>query len=410
MRDAVNHLLRRRFANSEERRYEPSMDLLNTTDSLAALCQRLAREPFITIDTEFLRETTFWPQLCLVQLAGAHEHALIDPLADRINLEPLFELLDNEDVLKVFHAGRQDIEIFQYLSGSIPSNVFDTQIAAMVCGYGDQVGYDQIVRQTVGASIDKSSRFTDWSRRPLNDAQMAYAAADVTHLRDVYRHLASILSKKDRAHWVAEEMATLLDPSTYSVDPTDAWQRLKLRARKPIEFAALKAVAQWREEVAQDRNVPRRRILKDDALYELAQQRPLSAQALSRLRAVPRGFENQPYARALIDALKGVDAIPKDELPKLPKAKRNPETAPAVAELLKVALKLVAEKEGVAPRIIANAEELDAIAMHGDVDVKTMQGWRRDLFGDMALKIRAGEMALGVRGKKAVLVPMNGDD
>jgi ribonuclease D len=386
------------------------MKLLNDTDSLAQLCARLANEPYITIDTEFLRETTFWPQLCLVQVAGAEEYALIDPLADRLDLAPLFDLLADDTVLKVFHAGRQDIEIFNFLTGSIPQNVFDTQIAAMVCGYGDQVGYDQIVRQTVGVSIDKSHRFTDWSRRPLNDAQLAYAAADVTHLRDVYEHLADILETKNRAGWVAEEMATLLAPETYSVDPDQAWERLKLRARKPIEFAALKAVAKWREEVAQERDVPRRRILKDDAIYELAQQRPLSVEALGRLRAVPRGFEKQPFARGLVEALQAVSALSIDELPKLPKSKRNPESAPAIAELLKVALKLVAEREGVAPRIIANADDLDTIAIHGDAKVKAMQGWRRDLFGDMALKIRSGEMALGVRGKRAVLVPMQDDE
>ena len=385
------------------------MELLSDTESLAALCARLSKEPYITIDTEFLRETTFWPQLCLVQVAGADEFALIDPLADGIDLSPLFELLAKPDVVKVFHAGRQDIEIFYYLTDAIPQNVFDTQVAAMVCGYGDQVGYDQIVRQVVGAQIDKTSRFTDWSRRPLNDAQLAYAAADVTHLRSVYEHLAGLLDKRDRTEWVSEEMQTLLDPATYAVDPDNAWQRLKLRVRKPIEFAALKALAKWREEVAQSRDQPRRRIMKDDALYELAQQRPSSTEQLGRLRAVPRGFEKHPDAKGMIEALKAVAALPTDELPKLPKTKRNPESAPAIAELLKVALKLVAEREGVATRVIANADDLEAIAIYGEADVKAMQGWRRDLFGDMALKIRAGDMALGIRGKRAVLVPMNGE-
>lgn len=383
------------------------MELLSDTESLAALCMRLAKEPYITIDTEFLRETTFWPQLCLVQVAGAQEFALIDPLADGMDLSPLFELLANPDVLKVFHAGRQDIEIFYYLTESIPQNVFDTQIAAMVCGFGDQVGYDQIVRQVAGAQIDKTSRFTDWSRRPLNEAQLAYAAADVTHLRTVYEHLSGLLEKRDRVDWVAEEMQTLLDPATYTVDPDDAWQRLKLRVRKPIEFAALKALAKWREEIAQKRDQPRRRIMKDDALYELAQQRPSSTEQLGRLRAVPRGFDKHPDARSLVEVMKAVAALPNDDLPKLPKTKRNPESAPAIAELLKVALKLVAEREGVAARVIANADDLEAIAIYGEADVKAMQGWRRDLFGDMALKIRSGEMALGVRGKRAVLVPMN---
>lgn len=383
------------------------MELLSDTESLAALCMRLAKEPYITIDTEFLRETTFWPQLCLVQVAGADEFALIDPLADGMDLSPLFELLANPDVVKVFHAGRQDIEIFYYLTDCIPQNVFDTQIAAMVCGFGDQVGYDQIVRQVAGAQIDKTSRFTDWSRRPLNEAQLAYAAADVTHLRTVYEHLAGLLEKRDRVDWVAEEMQTLLDPATYTVDPDDAWQRLKLRVRKPIEFAALKALAKWREEIAQKRDQPRRRIMKDDALYELAQQRPSSTEQLGRLRAVPRGFDKHPDARSLVEVMKAVAALPNDDLPKLPKTKRNPESAPAIAELLKVALKLVAEREGVAARVIANADDLEAIAIYGEADVKAMQGWRRDLFGDMALKIRSGEMALGVRGKRAVLVPMN---
>lgn len=382
------------------------MNLLSDSQSLAALCTRLAREPFITIDTEFLRESTFWPQLCLVQVAGAHEHALIDPLADAVDLEPLFALLADTNVLKVFHAGRQDIEIFNYLTGMIPAPIFDTQIAAMVCGYGDQVGYDQIVRQTIGASIDKSNRFTDWSRRPLNEGQLAYAAADVTHLRQVYLHLKSILEKKQRESWVQEELAVLIDPQTYSVDPDRAWERLKLRARKPIEFAALKAAAKWREQIAQERDVPRRRILKDDAVYELAQQRPQSLEALTRLRAVPRGFDKQPIAKSLITAMKKVASIKPDDLPKLPRQKRNPETSPALTDLLKVALKLVAEQEGVAPRIIASADELEAIAIHGDCDVKAMTGWRRQLFGELALAVRSGEMAVGVRGKSAVLVPM----
>ena len=383
------------------------MDLISDTETLRALCTRLAREPFVTIDTEFLRETTFWPQLCLVQVAGEREFGLIDPLAKGLDMAPLFELLADEAVLKVFHAGRQDIEIFHYLTGRIPAPVFDTQIAAMVCGYGDQVAYDQIVRQTVGASIDKAHRFTDWSRRPLNEGQLAYAAADVTHLRGVYLHLAGLLAAKGREAWVDEELAVLLAPETYDVAPDTAWERLKMRARKPIEFAALQAVARWRETLAQERDIPRRRILKDDALYELAQQRPQSLEALAQLRAVPRGFEKQPIARSLIEALREVAALPADRLPKMPKQKRGPETAPALSDLLKVALKLVAEREGVAPRIIANAEDLDMIAMYGECEVKPLQGWRRELFGEMALKIRSGEVALGVRGKGPVLVPMD---
>lgn len=383
------------------------MQFLTKTSELEALCARLSREPFVTVDTEFLRETTFWPKLCLIQIAGADEHALIDPLAPEMDLAPFFDLLQNENVLKVFHAGRQDIEIFYYLNSAIPRPIFDTQVAAMVCGFGDQIGYDQLVRQIVGASIDKSLRFTDWSRRPLNEGQLAYAAADVTHLRDVYRALSKELDKANRHAWVDEEMAVLTDVETYSADPELAWQRLKMRARKPIELAALKAVARWREELAQARDVPRRRVMKDDALYELAQQRPQSIEALGKLRSVPRGFEKQSGSGKLIDALREVNALPKDQLPKLPKQKRNPETSPAASDLLRVALKFVAEKEGVAPRIIANAEELDAIAIHGDCDVKAMHGWRRELFGEIALKIRAGEMALGLDGKSPVLVEVS---
>ncbi|MEM6585844.1 MAG: ribonuclease D, partial [Pseudomonadota bacterium] len=234
------------------------MQLLTKTEDLEALCARLSREPFVTVDTEFLRETTFWPKLCLIQIAGADEHALIDPLAADIDLASFFSLLQDENVTKVFHAGRQDIEIFYYLNRSIPHPIFDTQVAAMVCGFGDQIGYDQLVRQIVGASIDKSLRFTDWSRRPLNEGQLAYAAADVTHLRDVYRTLSKALDEAGRHAWVEEEMAVLTDVETYSADPEQAWQRLKMRARKPIELAALKAVARWREELAQSRDVPRR--------------------------------------------------------------------------------------------------------------------------------------------------------
>ncbi|MBK8458118.1 MAG: ribonuclease D [Phyllobacteriaceae bacterium] len=377
------------------------MQLITTTAELQAAIDILSRSPFVTVDTEFIRETTFWPELCLIQMASEETTALVDPLAPGLDLKPFFDLMANESILKVFHAARQDIEIVHYRGGLIPHPVFDTQVAAMVCGFGDSISYDQLVAKISGAHIDKTSRFTDWRHRPLSEKQLVYALADVTHLVDVYKHLAAELKREDRAHWLNEEMEVLTSPSTYDLHPDDAWTRLKMRVRKPQEFAVLQAVARWRELEARERNVPRSRVLKDDAIYEIAQQQPKDTAALAKLRSTPKGWERSSAATGLVLAVNKALAIPKEELPRLPKPANNPEGASAAQELLKVLLKLVAEDHGVAAKVIASGDDLERIASEGEkADVQALHGWRRDVFGDKALKLARGELAIRFKDRK----------
>ncbi|MBZ7921078.1 ribonuclease D [Ensifer adhaerens] len=381
--------------------------MIETTADLEAACQQLARSNYITIDTEFLRETTFWPELCLIQMASPDLAVIVDPMAKGIDLAPFFALMANPEVIKVFHAARQDIEIIFHLGNLIPHPIFDTQVAAMVCGFGDSVSYDQLVNRVTGTQIDKSSRFTDWSRRPLTDKQLDYALADVTHLRDIYKYLAAELEREGRSLWLTEEMAILEARDTYDLHPDDAWQRLKMRVKKPIELAVLKTVAAWREREARARNVPRGRILKDDAIYEIAQQQPKDAEALARLRTIPKGWERSGAGTAVIEAVNEALAIPKADLPKLPRQSHTPEGAAAAGEMLKVLLKLIAEKQGVAAKIIANSDDLDKIAAEGDkADVGALKGWRRELFGETALKLINGEVALRFVDKKIETVEL----
>jgi ribonuclease D len=378
--------------------------VITDTAALAAFCARIADVPFVTVDTEFMRESTFWARLCLVQMASPDEAAIIDPLAEGIDLAPFYRLMADERVLKVFHAARQDIEIFVKQAGAVPHPIFDTQIAAMVCGYGDQVSYDQLVYRVTGDQIDKSSRFTDWSTRPLSPKQSAYAISDVTHLRDVYLSLSAQLAEQGRTGWLDEEMAVLTDIETYRTHPEDAWQRLKLRVKKPRQLAVMQAVAAWREREAQSRDVPRSRVLKDDAIYEIALQQPRDAEALGRLRTIPRGFERSNTARAILTATEEVYERPESALPRLPRPRSAPEHASAAAELLKVLLKMVAEEQGVAARIIASTEDLEKIAADDRADVPALHGWRRNLFGEQALALKRGELALSMsrRGVMAV--------
>lgn len=377
------------------------MQLITTTAELQAAIDILSRSPFVTVDTEFIRETTFWPELCLIQMASEETTALVDPLAPGLDLKPFFDLMANESILKVFHAARQDIEIVHYRGGLIPHPVFDTQVAAMVCGFGDSISYDQLVAKISGAHIDKTSRFTDWRHRPLSEKQLVYALADVTHLVDVYKHLAAELKREDRAHWLNEEMEVLTSPSTYDLHPDDAWTRLKMRVRKPQEFAVLQAVARWRELEARERNVPRSRVLKDDAIYEIAQQQPKDTAALAKLRSTPKGWERSSAATGMLLAVNKALAIPKEELPRLPKPANNPEGASAAQELLKVLLKLVAEDQGVAAKVIASGDDLERIASEGEkADVQALHGWRRDVFGDKALKLARGELAIRFKDRK----------
>jgi ribonuclease D len=378
--------------------------IITDTAALAAFCGRISKAPVITVDTEFLRESTFWAQLCLVQMAGPDEAAIIDPLAPGMDLAPFYAVMADESVTKVFHAARQDIEIFVKQAGAVPQPLFDTQIAAMVCGYGDQVSYDQLVLRITGKQIDKTARFTDWSRRPLSPKQIAYAISDVTYLRDIYRSLSAALAAKARTTWVDEEMALLTDIETYRTHPEDAWRRLKMRVKKPRQLAILQALAAWREREAQERDVPRGRMLKDEAIYEIALQQPHDPESLARLRTIPRGFERSSTARSILATVEEALALPESALPRIPRQRPAPEHASAAAELLKVLLKMVAEENGVAARVIANTDDLERLAADDLADVPALRGWRRHLFGEQALALKRGDLALSMspRGITAI--------
>ncbi|KKB12797.1 ribonuclease D [Devosia geojensis] len=382
------------------------MDLITTSEALAAFCQRAAKFDFVTVDTEFLRETTYWPKLCLIQAATDEEAVLIDPLAAKLDLKSFIALLDNPDVVKVFHAARQDIEIFVKMTGRVPANIYDTQIAASVCGFGDSASYDSLVRAITNVSLDKSSRFTDWSARPLSEKQRTYALADVTHLREIYRSLTAQVEATHRGEWVDDELELLRRVDTYVIEPTKAWERLKLRINRPRDLAALQRLAEWRERRAQELDQPRSRIFKDDVLYELAVQRPLTPEAFENLRAVPRGFGRSAAAAEIMATLKAVEALDKKELPALPERYRGPSPKGAVGDLIRVLLKSVAEEHGVAARIIATSEEIDALVLDDEADVPALRGWRRKLFGEKALAIKHGRIGLVATRKGIVEFPV----
>ena len=378
------------------------MSLITTSQELEAACLRMARHPFVTVDTEFLRETTFWPILCVVQLATDEEALAIDALADGLDLEPLLGLMADERVVKVFHAARQDLEIFWKLSGVLPTPLFDTQVAAMVCGYGDQVSYSELVHSVCHVAIDKSSRFTDWARRPLAEAQIEYAIGDVTHLRDVYKALTKRLAATGRQSWLEDEMKALTTPEIYEQHPERAWERYKSRARKPRDLAVLMELAAWREREAQARDVPRSRVLKDDVLIELALAAPRSLEALGNLRAFPRGMERSRAGGEILEAIeRGLARDPKS-LPKVERERRNGANVAATVELLKVLLRQVSEESGVAGKLIATVDDLEAIAGNDKADVAALAGWRRKLFGQRALELKHGRLALTVENGKVV--------
>jgi ribonuclease D len=379
------------------------MDLITTTNDLADVCTRMARYPFVTIDTEFLRETTYYPLLCVAQMASPDEAVVIDALATGIDLTPFFQLMANGKVIKVFHAARQDIEIVWNMAKTIPHPIVDTQVAAMVLGYGDSISYDQLVQRITGDVLDKSSRFTDWTRRPLTDAQITYALSDVTHLRDVYRKLATDLDRRGRASWVEAEMNLLTSPETYRMDPGNAWERLKTRVRKPKELAVLIEVAAWREREAQTRDVPRSRVLKDDVIGDIATQAPTTIERLGHLRSLPKGFERSRWGDAIVEAVqRGIERDPKT-LPRFERFRPAPNGA-ATVELLKVLLRMTAESHGVAAKVIATVDELDRIAADDAADVPALKGWRRELFGEKALALKHGKLALAVNKGRVVTV------
>lgn len=380
------------------------MHVVTSTSDLAELCSRLAGHDFVAVDTEFMRETTFWPKLCLIQLAGPDTEAIVDPLAPGLDLAPFFALMADTSVVKVFHAARQDIEIAYIKSGSVPTPVFDTQVAAMVCGFGNSISYVNLVKKITDRDLDKSSRFTDWSRRPLTDRQLNYAIGDVTHLRDVYRHLASELERSGRTHWLAEEMSGLVDPATYDAAPDIAWKRLKLKVRNRRALGVLMELAAWRERIAQSQDVPRARVLRDDALYDIANQQPTDPAKLGELRTLSDGFARSARAREIIDAVKrGLERDPKD----LPPLQHGPSVTPetgAMVELLRVLLKAAAGRHGVAPRLIADTEDLERIATERQPDVGALKGWRRELFGEDALRLKSGALALGMSRGEVVVI------
>jgi len=372
------------------------MRVITSSSALSEICSSLAGNAFVAVDTEFMREQTFWPDLCLIQLAGPGEEAIVDPMAPGLDLKPFYDLMADTRVVKVFHAARQDVEIVYSEAGLIPTPLFDTQIAAMVCGFGESVSYVNLVKKITGRDLDKSSRFTDWSRRPLSEKQLTYAIGDVTHLRDIYTHLKNELEVTDRASWLDEEMAELTAPATYESHPENAWQRLKMRVKNRKSLAVLMELAAWRERLAQAQDVPRGRILRDEALYDIANQQPTSPEQLSELRTLSDGFSRSQRAKEIVDVVKrGIERDPKS-VPAIPHGQPMSAEASATVELLRVLLKACAARNRVAPRLIADAGDLERIASESDPDVAALKGWRRQLFGEDALKLKRGELALAL--------------
>lgn len=370
------------------------MTVISDTTALAAFCRRMSAESFITVDTEFMRDRTYWPDLCLVQVAGTDEAAAIDPLAPDIDLTPLFELLATPQILKVFHAARQDLEIFFHLTGRLPTPIFDSQVAAMVCGFGDSVSYETLASRLAGARIDKSFRFTDWSKRPLSDRQLTYALGDVTHLRIIYQKLSKRLHSSERERWVDEEMAILTDHATYRLDPETAWMRLKPRSGSPKFLNVLKTLAAWREVEAQRRNLPRNRLVRDEALLEIAAQMPTTVVDLARTRTLNRGTAEGSMGEALLAAVAQGLALPPEEAPKLAERLEVPPGRGPLIDLLKVLLKLKCEAHHVAQKLVASSADLEAIACSDTAQVAALHGWRLEVFGADALALKQGRLAL----------------
>lgn len=386
----------------------PAPVIITTTQELSLLCERLKNEPFITIDTEFVREHTYWPELCLVQLGGTEDVALVDCCVSDLDLAPLKDLLDTASCLKVFHAARQDLEIFLHLFDALPRPLFDTQVAAMVCGYGEQVGYDKLVAAITGATIDKTHRFSDWAARPLSKAQIAYAAADVTHLREVYQKLHDELHDNGRVHWADAELAVLNDPRTFRPDPYRQWERLKARTNNPRVLGVLRELAAWRENEAQAANVPRQRVLRDECLIELAAVRPQTIEALTQIRGVSKGFAEGKTAPRLLNALARGLELPEDALPAPRRKPEGGQPSAAVVALLKVLLAAQCEAHHVAPKLVATSDDLDALAL-GETESAVLQGWRRSVFGEQALALLRGEIHLTVQGNAIAILPQAPD-
>ncbi len=379
------------------------MSVLSTSEEILKFCETLHGVPYITVDTEFLREKTYYPKLCLIQISGPDKEAkAIDPLIDGIDLSPVYTLLQNPDIIKVFHAGRQDIEIFYNLTGKVVSPIFDTQIAAMVCGYGDSIGYEKLIRDVSGAAIDKSSQYTDWSNRPLSEKQINYALGDVTHLCDAYLHLKAELEKRGRTHWVQEEEEFLTDPALYENDPYKAWERIKIRSPKSKTLAVLREIAALREMQAQKRDVPKSWIMRDDTLADMAGQAPRNKAQMAKIRNVSKDMAEGKVGEKLLKAIERALDTPKETWPKPTKRKQLSPSASATIDILKMLLKMQSTENEVAAKIIASGDDIEAIALSDEADVPALKGWRREVFGEDALAVKNGKLAIGLKDGKII--------
>jgi len=382
------------------------MTLTTKTTDLDAFCKRAAKASYVTVDTEFIREKTYWPQLCLIQVGLEDEAVAIDPLAEGIELQSFLELLQDPHVIKVFHSGRQDIEIFYHLTEKIPTPVFDTQIAAMVCGFGESVGYDVLVQKFAKISIDKSSRYTHWAQRPLTEKQLSYALGDVIHLRIIYEKLYSKILEQDRLHWFQEELTILTDPATYSVDPYAVWQKIKVRSPKPRMLAILREIAAWREITSQRRNVPRARIMRDEVMLELAAASPRSFDELSRMRRLSPSFLEGDGSKNILKLVEKAHALPLEDCPQVKRDEASLPGSSALVEMLRLLLKIKSEKHHVASKLLATQADLEIIARSPDPVAPALEGWRREIFGNAALALKAGKVAIGIKNNKISLIPL----
>ena len=380
------------------------MTLITETSKLIDACERFSRDSFLAIDTEFMRERTYYPQLCLIQIAGKDEAVTVDALATEINLDPILDLMANHKIMKVFHACRQDMEIFFNLNRRIPFPVFDTQIGAMVCGYGESVGYDKLVRQITGVQIDKSSRFTDWSHRPLSKQQLNYALSDVTHLRTVYESLLNQLEKNGRINWLNEEFQNVLNPKTYDIPLDQIWKRLKIKNGRPKFLILVRELCAFREKEAQNRNIPRNRVIRDDVLLDIAARSPSSSVDLAKVRSLSTQFAEGRLGKSILRVVAEASNIPESDAPQLEKLNKSKPQKPALIELLKVLLKHKSEDNNVAQKLIASTADLEAIAENDNANVLALSGWRKDVFGDDALLLKSGKIALSAAGDRIKVI------
>ncbi|MDG1857630.1 MAG: ribonuclease D [Emcibacteraceae bacterium] len=384
------------------------MSVITTNEALKALCDRLSKSDYVTVDTEFLRDKTYYSKLCLIQIADDNEYHAIDTLVGGLDLTPFYDLMENEAVVKVFHAAKQDIEIFVNQAGVVPKPLFDSQIAAMVCGFGDSIGYEKLVMTLCNATLDKSTRFTDWSRRPLTERQIDYALGDVTYLRAIYKKLSNKLEKSGRADWLSEELGDMLNKDTYTIKPINAWKRIKIRNSNRRFNAIVHRIAEWREKEAQSRNLPRNRIMRDEVLLELSAVRPTHTNALTSVRGLGSNFASSKGGQVIIETIKEAMELPEDQLPVISKRKPPSQNTDPIVELFKVLLKLVCKAENVAPKLLANVEDLERLAEDDNADIKALNGWRYDLFGKNALALKNGEVAFAIKDGEIAVFPIEG--